>query len=122
MTMLDFFQWFSGGQHQYMRLYHCMNMDTPWVAVTVALDLAVAAGYVLIARHWWVNERTLPQTPAKNALRNMRNIFILCGVCGYIFIPIKMVWPAWRLYDLFLAGLVYSTWKCAGHQRAAGGL
>jgi signal transduction histidine kinase len=43
----------------------------------------------------------------------MRNIFLFCGICGYLFIPIKMVWPAWRLYDLFMAVLVYYTWRYA---------
>ena len=105
--------WFSGGSHQYMRLYHCMNMDTPWVVLTVTLDFLVALGYLLIARHWWINERALPESPAKQALRTMRNIFIFCGTCGYLFIPIKMVWPAWRLYDFVMAFLVYFTWKYA---------
>src|SRR5207247_378630 len=74
---------------------------------------AVAAGYVVIAYHWWKNQKHLPPTPAKTALQTMRNIFVFCGICGYMFIPIKMVWPAWRLYDFFMAGLVYFTWKYA---------
>ena len=43
----------------------------------------------------------------------MRNIFLFCGMCGYIFIPIKMVWPAWRLYDIAMMFLVYFTWRYA---------
>jgi signal transduction histidine kinase len=43
----------------------------------------------------------------------MRNIFSLCGLCGYLFIPIKMYWPAWRLYDFVLLVLAYFTWKYA---------
>jgi signal transduction histidine kinase len=43
----------------------------------------------------------------------MRNIFTFCGICGYLFIPIKLVWPAWRLYDLFMLGLVFYTWRYA---------
>lgn len=113
MNLSVFFHWFSGGANQYMRLDHCMNHDIPWIVITVSLDLAVAGGYLLIARHWWVNERTLPNNGAKTALKSMRNIFAFCGVCGYIFIPIKMFWPAWRLYDLFMAVLVYFTWKYA---------
>jgi len=105
--------WFTGGDTPYMTLLHCMNGDTFWIAVTVILDLTVAAGYVWIALHWSRNERTLPDIPAKSALRSLRNIFLLCGICGYLFIPIKMVWPAWRLYDIFLLFLAYSTWKYA---------
>jgi two-component system, sensor histidine kinase len=106
------FDWFAG-DGRYMTLYHCMGHDHFWIAVTVILDLAVASGYVLIARHWWENERYLSNTPAKRALTNMRNIFVFCGICGYLFIPIKMVWPAWRLYDLVMLALVYFTWRYA---------
>lgn len=113
MNVSAIFHWFAGGANQYMRLDHCMNHDMLWILVTVTLDLAVACGYLLIARHWWVNERTLPNSGAKTALKSMRNIFAFCGVCGYIFIPIKMFWPAWRLYDFFMAVLVYFTWKYA---------
>src|SRR5687768_7384636 len=107
MAMQGIIDWFSGGEHQYMTLYHCMSHDNLWVAITVGLDIAVAAGYVVISMHWWRNERTLPDIPAKRALRSIRNIFLFCGICGYIFIPIKMFWPAWRLYDIFMMLLVY---------------
>lgn len=110
----DFVQWFAGGSDSpYMDLYHCMNEDNLWVAITVILDLAVAAGYVLIARHWWVNQKSLHNPQARKALGRMRNIFVFCGICGYLFIPIKMFWPAWRLYDLFLVILAYQTWRYA---------
>ncbi len=108
-----FFQWFAGGTHPYHTLYHCMGNDTLWVTLTVVFDLTVAAGYTVIAYHWWQNQRNSPNTPAKAALRNMRNIFIFCAFCGYVFIPVKMFWPAWRLYDMFMAFLVYYTWRYA---------
>lgn len=109
----DIFYWFSGGERQYHTLYQCMMGDNLWIAITVILDLAVATGYALIAKHWWDNSRLLPPTPAKRALGNLRNIFLFCGICGYLFIPIKMFWPAWRLYDIFLAALVFFTWRYA---------
>jgi signal transduction histidine kinase len=112
-TGIPFIDWFTGGNTPYMTLYHCMSNDVLWIGITIALDVAVATGYMIIARHWWANERTLPDIPAKRALGSLRNIFLLCGTCGYLFIPIKMVWPAWRLYDIFLAMLVYWTWKYA---------
>jgi signal transduction histidine kinase len=106
--------WFAGGtDHPYMTLYHCMQRDTLWVSLTVGLDAAVAVGYGVITVHWWRNGRNLPDVPARRALANIRNIFIFCCICGYMFIPIKMVWPAWRLYDVFLAVLAYFTWKYA---------
>src|SRR5947208_3382025 len=60
--------WLSGGENQYMRLYGCMKGDTFWITLTIALDLTVAAGYVLIARHWWINQRDQPR-PAHAAQR-----------------------------------------------------
>jgi signal transduction histidine kinase len=105
--------WFTGGAHRYHTLFHCMDDDVLWVTITVALDIAVATGYCLIAMHWWKNQKRVPHTPARAALGNIRNIFIFCGICGYTFIPIKMFWPAWRLYDIFMAVLVYLTWRYA---------
>jgi signal transduction histidine kinase len=105
------FRWFSGGDNQYMRLYGCMKHDNFWIGLTIALDLSIACGYVIIALHWWRNQRHLPDGPAKRVLANIRNIFIFCGLCGYVFIPIKMFWPAWRLYDIALVFLSYSTWR-----------
>ena len=104
--------WFTGNG-RYMNLVHCMGHDHPWIAITVALDFAVATGYGLIAMHWWRNQRLVSDSPAKRALGNMRNIFLFCGICGYIFIPVKMVWPAWRLYDVFMLALAYYTWRYA---------
>lgn len=105
--------WFSGGEMQYRTLFHCMQNDKLWIAITVTLDIAVATGYIVIAAHWWKNQKRVPPTPARDALANIRNIFIFCGLCGYVFIPVKMFWPAWRLYDLFMAVLVYLTWSYA---------
>ena len=117
-TFRSIFLWFTGGvDHQYMKLAGCMRHDTLWIAITVGLDLAVATGYALIALHWMRNAKHLPDIPAKRALSHMRNIFAFCGICGYLFIPIKMFWPAWRLYDLFMAFLVYFTWRYALRSR-----
>src|SRR5438477_5370138 len=113
--MKDLMQWFAGGaEHPYMRLSHCLSHDWFWITLTVVLDLMVAAGYGVIAVHWWKNQRLVPsKMPARVALGNMRNIFLFCGICGYLFIPIKMFWPAWRLYDFFMLALVYFTWRYA---------
>lgn len=113
MFFRSLFDWFAGGERGYMSLVHCMNHDYLWIGITVTLDLVVALGYVLIALHWRRNERGLRDSPAKAALGTMKNIFLFCGLCGYIFIPVKMFWPAWRLYDGFLAVLAYFTWRYA---------
>ncbi len=107
------YRWCSGGAVQYHTLWHCMANQTGWIALTVALDVAVAVGYALIAFHWRKNERVLPPSQARTALATMRNIFTFCGICSYVFIPVKLVWPAWRLYDLFMVGLVFYTWRYA---------
>src|SRR5262245_19539486 len=113
----DVLHWFSGSG-RYHDLIHCMGRDTLWITITVILDLALAPGYGLIAFHWWKNQRLLPGgAPARRALGNMRNIFLFCGICGYIFIPVKMVWPAWRLYDFFMLVLAYFTWRYAWRAR-----
>ena len=108
--------WFAG-DGRYLDLARCMDYDYLWIAITVALDVAVAGGYALIALHWWKNARGLPASPAKHALANLRNIFLFCGVCGYVFIPVKMVWPAWRLYDVVMLALAWYTWRYAWKAR-----
>src|ERR1700722_2788302 len=110
--IIKLLNWFAG-DGRYMKLTHCMDHDVFWISTTVALDLLNAAGYSIIAWHWWQNARSLPKVPAKSALANIRNIFVFCGICGYLFIPVKMFWPAWRLYDIFLAVLVFFTWRYA---------
>jgi signal transduction histidine kinase len=117
MDLQQVFQWFAGGDRPYTRLTESLQGDTFWIVLTIGLDIAVAAGYIVIATHWWRNCRTVPCTPARGALNNMRNIFLFCGICGYVFIPIKMIWPAWRLYDLFMLVLVYFTWQYAWSAR-----
>lgn len=118
MSLTSFFQWFSGGEDGYMTLRHCMNHDYLWISLTISLDALVAGGYILIASHWWKNQKRLdPANPAYKALGELRNIFLFCGLCGYAFIPVKMVWPAWRLYDMFMMVLVYTTWRFALRSR-----
>jgi len=105
--------WFAGNG-RYMNLRHCMDDDRFWIALTVGLDITVACGYLLIAAHWWKNQKLVETGhPARKALGQLRNIFLFCGLCGYVFIPIKMFWPAWRLYDGFMIALVYFTWRYA---------
>lgn len=118
MDFYTFVNWFTGGAPAdqpggYMTLIHCMNHDMLWIGITVTLDLLVAVGYLLIAWHWQANAKRLAPSPAKRAMGNMRNIFVFCGLCGYTFIPVKMIWPAWRLYDMFVVVLVYFTWRYA---------
>ncbi|HYE16850.1 MAG TPA: HAMP domain-containing sensor histidine kinase [Tepidisphaeraceae bacterium] len=115
--LIDLMNWFAGkpagGGMGYHRLVSCMRGDTLWIVITVGLDLAVAAGYVVIARHWSKNQKALRNPRAAKSMGRIKNIFIFCGICGYAFIPVKMFWPAWRLYDIVMAVLVYYTWRYA---------
>jgi PAS domain S-box-containing protein len=113
MHLSNLINWFAGGANGYHNLAHCMRYDSFWIGLTVALDLAVAGGYVVIAARWRRNEKGLASGPSKTALGRLKKIFIFCGLCGYLFIPIKMFWPAWRLYDIFMIGLAYLTWRYA---------
>lgn len=114
--MSNLLSWFAGNG-RYMTLVHCMGEDWFWITSTVLLDFIIASGYVVIALHWRWNEAMLKKSPAKDALGYLKNIFVFCGLCGYIFIPIKMFWPAWRLYDVFLTILAYYTWRYAWRAR-----
>ncbi len=119
MAISSLLSWFTGGTARpYMTLDHCMVQDWFWIGITITLDLAVTAGYMVIAFHWWRNQQGLDRkNPAWLALGRLRNIFLFCGLCGYLFIPIKMVWPAWRLYDLFMVVLAFTTWRYAWNTR-----
>jgi signal transduction histidine kinase len=102
------------GHGAYMKLSECMGGDYFWITLTICLCLAVAAGYGLIGYHWNENRKRAPvNSSADLALVSIRNIFLLCGFCSYIFLPIKMFWPGWRIYDLFMIGLVFYTWRYA---------
>jgi signal transduction histidine kinase len=113
--------WFAGGpghnscdpEAGYTTLWHCMKHDTFWVTVTVILNVLISIGYWRISYLWKQQERELEDGPEKRSMNNLKNIFLFCGVCGYLFIPIKLFWPAWRLYDFVILILVYFTWSFA---------
>ncbi|CAA9429468.1 MAG: hypothetical protein AVDCRST_MAG64-3433 [uncultured Phycisphaerae bacterium] len=91
--------WFSGGARQYMPSIHCMNHDWFWVYLTILTSGAIIVGYAMIALKWRTSERLVSQAAVKQILRDLRNIFIWCAVCGYGFNILRMWWPAWRLLD-----------------------
>jgi PAS domain S-box-containing protein len=90
-----------------MRSIDCMNNDWLWVIITIVLNLGVVLGYAIIARHWYKSGKRLENSPAKSSLQAMMNIFIFCGLCGYLSTVIRMYWPAWRLTDMAIVGLLY---------------
>jgi signal transduction histidine kinase len=88
-----------------------MMHDWPWIWITIFLDSLVVVGYVLIARHWFINEKKIEDGPAKTALKEMKYIFLFCCFCGYLFPIIRMGFPIVRLADLALVFLIYFTWS-----------
>ena len=112
-SAIELMRWFSGGDNQYMNLWHCMNHDALWVTIVIVLCSAIILGYLKIAFHWYTNLKTLSRSLAKSSLFNMVNIFLFCGICGYLFPIIKFWWPIWRLYAFFLAILTFFTWRYA---------
>lgn len=94
-----------------MRAWDCMKGDLFWVVATVALNIFVVVGYIIIAHRWKQAAANSPPSVEKKALNELKFIFMFCALCGYMFIPIKMVWPAWRLYDFVLVVLIYYTFR-----------
>lgn len=96
-----------------MTTWYCMNHDAPWVLTIGVLCIGVIISYLIIAYHWYKNLATLKKGLAKSSLFNMVNIFLFCGICGYLFPLIKMYWPMWRLHALFLLILNIFSWRYA---------
>jgi signal transduction histidine kinase len=111
------FRWFTGGERQYMSSVHCMRDDWLWITITVTLCGGIALGYGIIAYHWLRSARMAKDDDAKTALTQLRNIFVFCGLCGYIFTALRMWWPAWRLLDLTMLVLFFYTWNFAVRSR-----
>jgi vacuolar-type H+-ATPase subunit I/STV1 len=103
--------WFDG-YGQYHTLQQCLGGDRLAVWIVVALCLSVTAGYIAIAIHWSVSRiAIMRQAPAAGAaLNQLFWIFILCGCCGYLFLVVKTVWPAWRLWMMLMCFLSCVTW------------
>lgn len=107
----DGFLWLSGGARQYMPTIHCMKHDWFWVYLTIASSAGIMLGYALIALKWRTSEKLVSNDPVKRILRDLRNIFIWCAICGYGFNIIRMWWPAWRLLDFSLIVLSVYTFR-----------
>src|SRR4051794_13580277 len=113
MGITDLVRWFAGGSHGYMSLIDCMNRDIFWIAVTLVFAMAVALGFVSFAVVWRRNAQPLNAGPVTATLHRLRTVVLLCGLCGFLMVPVALVWPAWRLYDGFLVVLAIMTWRCA---------
>lgn len=112
MPMETFFQWFTGGSdYSYHTLSHCLDGDYLTIALAILLCCGVFVGYLVIAWRWSQAAKAAPDSNIKSALTELKWIFIFCGLCGYSWVVLEAVWPAWRLYIFFLFALNVYTWK-----------
>jgi len=81
------------------------------IAIVVTLCVGVFSGYLVIAYRWYRAEKETPESEAKKALADLKWIFIVCAVCGYAWVILETMWPAWRLYMIALAALNFYTWR-----------
>lgn len=110
--MSKFFDWFAGGtEYQYHNLFHCLDGDLLTISMVLLLCIGVFTGYFVIAWRWSVAAIASPDSDAKKALQDLKWIFIFCSVCGYAWVCMEALWPAWRLYIIFLVFLNFFTWR-----------
>ena len=84
--------------------------DLRWAWVTIVLSALVAGGYAVIAFNWYFQSKLSLRRECRAALARLGAITLCCGVFGLWFFTSEMSWPAWRVYDLLLAGLAGHTW------------
>lgn len=111
--MYTFFRHLSGGSEQYHTLVHCLQKDWVTLSVVILLCSLNIVGYLLIAYHWKRCETGQTRSTHIKVLQDLRYIFIFCGICGYLFPVVKIFWPAWRLWAVFMVVLVCVTWRFA---------
>ncbi|MCK6418101.1 MAG: hypothetical protein L6Q57_04070 [Alphaproteobacteria bacterium] len=110
--MNSIIQWFRGGENfHYHNLIHCMDHDYIMIVLVIAACIGVFTGYMMIARKWSEAARAAPDSEAKKALTDLKWIFIFCALCGYMWVVMEVLWPAWRLYFIFLIALNFFTWR-----------
>jgi len=110
--MAEFFKWFTGGAYyHYHTLVHCMDYDYVTLTIVLILCAGVFTGYLAIAWQWSRSAKKAPDSSAKRALQDLKWIFIICAVCGYLWVFLELFWPAWRFYMIFLALLNLFTWR-----------
>jgi|GEM_PF-5073303 len=110
--MYDFIQWFRGGAYyHYHNLIHCMDSDFVTLTIVLILCVGVFTGYLIIAYRWSTAAKSVPESPAKRALNDLKWIFIICAICGYAWVLLEVFWPGWRLYMIMLAWLNLYTWR-----------
>ena len=94
-----------------------LEPELRWAWLTTTLSLLVAAGYVVIAFNRHFQSMLARRRDARAALGRLSAIVACCAVFGVWFYTSDMAWPAWRAYDVVLAGLACHTWWFAVRMR-----
>lgn len=103
------YEWITlGGQ----TLQQCCQSDV--VAYIVAAEcLGILLGYLRIAVDWHQQEKKCLDVHGRESFTRLRYMFILCGLCGYGFMIIKLLVPLWLPYILLMGYLNLVTWQYA---------
>ena len=89
----------------------CLDNDIITITLIIILSIIIFSGYLFIAYKWSKAENEVPNSEAKKALNDLKWTFIICATCGYLFVLVKTVWPAWRLYAILMMLLSFVTWR-----------
>jgi PAS domain S-box-containing protein len=106
---MNLWAWFSGADD--------VGHDARWAWVTVTLSALLGLGYCLIAFNWYFQSRLARSGEATKTLARLRNLCIICGLCGYLFYVLESRWAVWRMYDAVLLVLNIHTWWFVSRMR-----
>lgn len=81
-------------------------MGSRWLQwMVMCLCVVILVEYWIIAHDWHRLEKLTSHPEGKKALHDLRNIFILCGLCGYGSVVVRAFVPAWS-FTVLLLGLL----------------
>ena len=104
---------------EYMNFEHCSNGDMVLIIYTGVMATAVLFVYTLISRESYTKSRQFESNPSRKYLRDMINVFILCGVTGYGY-TIMSIWVnPYKLRVLLLCILFYHSLKLYRSMRSS---
>lgn len=92
---------------------HCMMMDWPWViAMVVTKTLIFVAYFVIFHERWRRAAKKLKEgSEARQAIESLANIFLFCGVAGYLFVLVDVFYPIRRVEVILHFVLLGLCWR-----------
>ena len=110
-----------------MDVLHLFRSDTVllsrgeivWLWTTAALSALIVVGYVALAFVWYFQSR-LAHGKSAVTLSRLRNIFLICAICGYALWMVDLPWVVWRVYNVLLFALACYTWSFVFRTRGLG--